>query len=66
MCFFAMNSAVAKNFGLAKILAKIQKIQKNQKIQKVFNSRHSEISQLKRNHETPATAPFDSCHSRLS
>ena len=31
MCFFARNRALAKIFGLAKIIAKFQKNQKNQK-----------------------------------
>ena len=48
MTNFARNSAPV----LAKILAKIQKNQKNsKKFKKVFTIRHSEISQLKRNHE---------------
>ena len=48
MTNFARNSAPV----LAKILAKIQKNSKNSKnFKKLFTGRHSEISQLKRNHE---------------
>ena len=48
MTNFARNSAPV----LAKILAKIQKNSKKfKKIQKTVHCRHSEILQLKRNHE---------------
>ena len=48
MCFFARNSAPA----LAKIVAKILKKSKKFKtFKKLFTGRHSEFSQVKRNHE---------------